>query len=221
MSIPGRAKRLQMQQTPHSKFFLKKFTVGPMAVNAYIVADPDTNKACLVDPGADPQTIKKFLDKNGYKLEFIINTHGHGDHIAANSYFDVPIYIHRLDKDFLTDPDKNLSSSFLFKIKSPPAQRLLEDGDVLELGSSKLKVIYTPGHTPGGISIDLGGEILTGDTLFNGGVGRTDFEYGDEKALARSIKEKLFVFEDSTVIHPGHGDSSTIGDERRSNPFLS
>ena len=203
-----------------NKFFLKQIVVGPMAVNCYVLADPITRDACLLDPGADPSRIKDFLKKEGLHLKFIINTHGHGDHIAANGAFDAEIYIHRLDRDFLTDPEKNLSKAFMFIVRSPEAARLLEDGDRIILGNLQLEVIHTPGHTPGSISIKLNGILFTGDALFRGGIGRTDFSYGDEKTLLKSITDRLLVFDDATVIYPGHGDSSTIGEERRSNPFL-
>jgi len=201
-------------------FFLKKFTVGPIAVNMYCVADPITKKACIIDPGGGVTVVKNLLREKGYTLEFIINTHGHGDHIAANGHFDVSVYIHRLDKDFLTDPEKNLSSFFIFKIISPQATKILEDGEIVELGDLKLEIMHTPGHTPGSVSIKLNGVIFTGDALFKGSIGRTDFAYGDEEALLKAIREKLLVFSDDTIIYPGHGDSSTIGEERRSNPFL-
>lgn len=204
-----------------NNFILHKFVVGPMAENCYLVADPVTKDACLIDPGADGPSIKKIIDKNAYNLKFILNTHGHGDHIAANGYFGSPVYIHESDKDFLTDPDINLSRMFFFSIKSPPASRILHDGDIIGLGSLKLEVIHTPGHTPGSISVKLNGIVFTGDTLFCGGVGRTDFSYGDETKLFNSIHKKLLVLPDDTVIYPGHGDNSTIGEERRSNPFLS
>lgn len=203
------------------KFFLKKFIVGPMEVNCYLVADPVTKEACIVDPGAGANSIKNFLRKNGFDLKFVINTHGHGDHIAANGYFNSPIYIHRLDKDFLTDPDMNLSRMFLFTVTSPKPARVLEDGDKIPLGGLELEIIHTPGHTPGSVSIKLDDVIFTGDALFAGGVGRTDFSYGDEELLLKSIKEKLLTFSDDIVIYPGHGESSTIGRERKSNPFLS
>jgi glyoxylase-like metal-dependent hydrolase (beta-lactamase superfamily II) len=204
-----------------NSFFLKKFIVGPLAVNAYLLADPATKKACLIDPGADAKKIKDFIKNNGFELKFIINTHGHGDHIGANGNFGVPIYIHSLDKDFLGDPDKNMSRMFIFSVKSPPAARLLKDGDTIEVGALKLTVLHTPGHTPGSISLKLDGIVFTGDTLFNSGVGRTDFDYGDETALLNSIKNKLMTLADDTVIYPGHGEESTIGRERRDNPFLS
>ena len=161
------------------KFFLKKFVVGALAVNAYLLADTRTKDACLIDPGADGKKIKDFISKNGFNLKFIINTHGHGDHIGSNRDFGVPIYIHTLDKDFLTDPRKNLSPLFMRSMTSPEAGRLLEDGDVIEVGSIRLGVLHTPGHTPGSISLKSGGIVFTGDTLFDMGVGRTDFAYGD------------------------------------------
>lgn len=209
-----------MKAESEDKFFLKRFVVGPLAVNAYLLADPATKEACLIDPGAEARVIKDFINKNGLDLKFIINTHGHGDHIGSNGDFGVPIYIHKLDKDFLSDPDKNLSRMFVFGIISPAASRLLEDGDVVGLGSLRLKVIHTPGHTPGSISLKLDGIVFTGDTLFNGGIGRTDFDYGDEKAILKSIEKRLMTLEDGVVVYPGHGDSSTIGDERRNKPFF-
>jgi glyoxylase-like metal-dependent hydrolase (beta-lactamase superfamily II) len=202
------------------EFFLKRFIAGPLAVNSYLLADPAGKEACLIDPGADGGKIKGFIAKNGFDLKFIINTHGHGDHIGSNKDFGVPIYIHRLDKDFLADPRKNLSPLFMLSVRSPEASRLLEDGDVIEVGGLKLNVMHTPGHTPGSISLKLKETVFTGDTLFNMGVGRTDFAYGDEEALMNSIREKLLVLSDDTVIYPGHGEPSTIGKEKRANPFL-
>lgn len=197
-----------------SGYVIKRFIVGPMRMNCYLVADPATKEACLIDPGADPDTMKGYIEKNGLELKFILITHGHGDHIAANGYFKVPIYIHRSDADFLGDPVKNMSKYFLFAVTSPKASRLLEDGDTLRLGNLTFTVIHTPGHTPGSISFKLDGVIFTGDTLFRRGVGRTDFEYGDEDALYRSINDRLFSEADDTVIYPGHGESSTIGAEK-------
>ncbi|MDP2913592.1 MAG: MBL fold metallo-hydrolase [Candidatus Omnitrophota bacterium] len=200
--------------------FIKQLTVGPLEVNCYLLGDLGTKDACLIDPGAEANRIRDVLRKGGFALKFIINTHGHGDHIAANGAFGVPIYIHRLDGDFLRDPVKNLSRAFLFAVSSPAASRLLEDGDIIKLGGLCLEIIHTPGHTPGSISVKAGGTIFTGDALFKNGIGRTDLDYGDEAVLLKSIKQRLLVFSDDTVILPGHGESSTIGEERRYNPFL-
>lgn len=199
---------------------IKSLTVGPMAANCYIIADPATKEAAAIDPGGDPSKITREIEKNGLKLKFVINTHGHGDHIGANAQLAAPVYIHRLDADFLTDPKKNLSQAFFFSIRSPRAERLLEDNDEIRLGGITLKVIHTPGHTPGSICLKEGGVIFTGDTLFRAGVGRTDLPGGDEKVLFKSINERLLVLNDDTVIYPGHGEPSTIGDEKRDNPFL-
>ena len=203
------------------KFLLKRFVVGLLGTNCYLVADAVTREACLIDPGWDPEPIKKHIIKDGLSLKFIINTHGHGDHIGANSAFHVPIYIHRLEADFLTDPDKNLSRVFTKGIVSPAAERLLENGDKIKLGELELMILHTPGHTPGSISVVIGGDAFTGDALFAGSIGRTDLAYGDHDQLIRSITEKLFALKDDTVIYPGHGECSTIGEEKKSNPFFS
>jgi glyoxylase-like metal-dependent hydrolase (beta-lactamase superfamily II) len=194
--------------------------VGPLATNCYIVADPVTKEACLIDPGAEAGRIMKELKKEGLDLKFIIITHGHGDHIGANSGFKVPIYIHRLDADCLTDPGLNLSRMFMFGITSPKADRLLEEGDEVKLGGLALGIIHTPGHSPGSISIRVGAAVFTGDALFAGSIGRTDLPDGDDAALTRSITEKLFVLPDDTKVYPGHGPASTIGREKRENPFF-
>lgn len=209
-----------MSSKAGEKFFIERFIVGPLSTNAYLLADPKTKAACLIDPGSDGKRIKDFITRNGFDLKFIINTHGHGDHIAANGFFGVPIYIHALDKDFLTDAGKNGSRLMFLNIKSPPASKLFEDGDTIKLGPININILHTPGHTPGSVSLKLDGVVFTGDTLFNMSIGRSDFDYGDGEALLKGIRQKLFVLDDDTVIYPGHGDSSTIGEEKRGNPFL-
>lgn len=209
-----------MNSSRKNNFFLKAFKVGMLEENCYLLADPDTLEACIIDPGAEPNRIKEDLHKRGLHLDFIINTHGHGDHIAANGAFAAPIYIHRLDADFLKDTRKNMSRMFIFTVSSPSPSRLLEDGDRIALGGLELAVIHTPGHTPGSISIKVDDAIFTGDALFKGAIGRTDFDYGDEAVLLKSIRDRLLVFGDDTAIYPGHGEPSTIGEERRTNPFL-
>jgi glyoxylase-like metal-dependent hydrolase (beta-lactamase superfamily II) len=208
------------ETAPGNNIIIQHFTVGPLETNCYLVADNGTKEACLIDPGADGGKLRRSLKEQGLKLKFVINTHGHGDHIAANGSFNVPIYIHKLDKDFLSDPVKNMSRSFLLDIKSPPAARLLSDGDMIELGDLRFKVIHTPGHTPGSISLKLDGVIFTGDALFKSGIGRTDFSYGDEELLVKSIRKRLFIYDDDTKVYPGHGEATTIGVEKRENPFV-
>lgn len=205
----------------NGNIIVKPFVVGLFGTNCYLVADAVTREACLIDPGSDPEPIKNYIKKEGLNLKFIINTHGHGDHIGANASFRAPIFIHSSDADFLTDPDKNLSRAFMAGIVSPKAGRLVEEGDIIRLGSLELKILHTPGHTQGSISIVTDGLVFTGDALFAGSIGRTDLASGDHDQLIRSITDKLFTLKDDTVIYPGHGERSTIGEEKKSNPFFS
>ncbi|MFA5500192.1 MAG: MBL fold metallo-hydrolase [Candidatus Omnitrophota bacterium] len=209
-----------MKPSEHD-LMIEKLEVGPLGANCYIVADKATGNAFLIDPGGEPDRIKDVLKKEKLNLKFIINTHGHGDHILGNGYFGVPVYVHSLDKDFLTDPSKNLSGFFGLFMKASKADRLLEDGERISMGSLEMEIIHTPGHTPGGISIKIDGVVFTGDTLFAGGIGRTDLPGGDEEQLFKSIKDKLFALDDDVVVYPGHGGESTIGREKKTNPFFS
>jgi len=199
---------------------IKTIVVGMMEANCHIVGDETTKEAFVIDPGGDYRKIKKAIDAEGLKVQAVVNTHGHGDHIGADGNFDSPVWIHRLDAEFLKDPSKNLSGSFGFLLKTKTASRLLEDGDRLKIGRYSLEVIHTPGHTPGSICLKGDGVIFTGDTLFCEGMGRTDFAYGSEKDIVHSIKEKLLTLADEYVVYPGHGPSTTIGNERRNNPFF-
>ncbi len=203
-----------------NRLMIKRFVVGPLGTNCYIIADTATKEACLIDPGFEAKVIKSYIAREGLHLKFIINTHGHGDHIAANRDFDVPIFIHKLEADFLTDTSKNLSRMFMAGVVSPKAGKLLEDGDTLKLGNLEMRILHTPGHTPGSISIVVDKIAFTGDALFAGSIGRTDFAYGDQDQLMNSITQKLFMLNDDTVIYPGHGEPSTIGEEKISNPFF-
>jgi glyoxylase-like metal-dependent hydrolase (beta-lactamase superfamily II) len=175
----------------------------------------------VIDPGADGPLIKNAIKEAGVEAKFIINTHGHADHIAANKDFKLPVMIHRDDAAFLKNPYKNMSAFFGFWVTSPYAERLFEDGDQLNIGQLNLKIIHTPGHTPGSICIKTDSVIFTGDTLFKGGVGRTDLTDSSEKDLLNSIKSKLLVLDNNITIYPGHGPSSTIGEEKMANPFIS
>ena len=199
---------------------LDKIIVGPLQANCYILGCPRTSRAVVIDPGAEAERIKQRLKKYGLKLDCIINTHGHADHIGANTALAAPVYIHRLDAGFFNNPQLNLSIMFDLPVIVLAAAKLLEDGQKLKVGTISLEVIHTPGHTPGGICLNAGECIFTGDTLFAQGIGRTNLTYGSEKDLLKSIRERLLPLPDNLVIYPGHGPSSTIGEERKVNAFL-
>lgn len=205
---------------------LETVCVGPMQTNCYILASEKSFSAIIIDPGFEDKKIKKVLERRHLNLSFIINTHGHFDHIGCDDRFDVDIYIHRNDLELLKNPQLNLSSLFAipYQLNSKKINAL-EDKDIITLNDISLRVIHVPGHTPGGIALKMESPqdkiLFTGDTLFYQGIGRTDFPGADESLLIKSIKEKLFVFSDDTVIYPGHGPTSTIGKEKKSNPFLS
>lgn len=203
---------------------LETINLGPMQVNCYILASGSNSSSIIIDPGDDAEKIKMVLDKHKLNPAFIINTHGHYDHIGADDKFNLPVYIQSKDLGLLKDPKLNLSGLFFMPYSVNSKIKTLEDNAVIELETLQLKVIHTPGHTPGSISLLMkkpkGNILFTGDTLFYQGIGRTDFSGGDEALLIKSIKEKLFPLSDDTVIYPGHGPSSTIGNEKRANPFL-
>lgn len=201
-------------------YILETICVGPLEVNCYILGCKRTSEAVIIDPGDDFEKIKKRLEEIGLKPKFILNTHGHADHIGANGRFGLPVMIHRADVTFLKNPVKNLSAQFGLTVSSPKSDRLLEDKEKINVGDLVLEVIHTPGHTPGSISFKCDDMVFTGDTLFCEGVGRTDFSYSSEKDLFKSIHEKLLILPDSTKVYPGHGPASTIGHEKANNPFL-
>jgi len=206
--------------------FLKKLVVGVLETNCYLISCKKTKQAAVIDPGGENEVdlILDFLQKNNFDLKYIINTHGHIDHIAGNNLLKAKtkalLLIHRLDADMLVDANKNFSSFMGKEICSPPADKLLEEGDEIVLGRLNLRVIHTPGHTPGGISLISNNIVFTGDTLFAGGIGRTDLPGGSYQDLIKSIKEKLLILGDDKIIYPGHGPYSTIGEEKRTNPYL-
>lgn len=203
---------------------LEAVCVGQMQVNCYILAQDKDSCAIIIDPGDEEAKIKSVLDKYRLNPAFIINTHGHIDHIGCDEKFSVPVYIHKKDLALLKDSRLNLSSFFTRPLSVSSEIRTLRDKETVEMDSLQLQVIHTPGHTPGGISLLLQKPkdkiLFTGDSLFCRGIGRTDFPGADEDSLIKSIKDKLLELPDDTVIYPGHGPSSTIGEEKKNNPFL-
>jgi len=203
---------------------LETVCVGSFQVNCYILASDIDSQSIIIDPGDEENKIRRVLEKYRLKPAFIINTHAHIDHIGCNDKFGVPVYIHHKDLPLLKDPQLNLSSFLMSSYSIKSKIKTLEDKENIQLEKIQLEVIHTPGHTPGGISLlmkEPSNKILfSGDTLFCQGIGRTDFPGADESLLIKSIKEKLLSLADDTVVYPGHGPSSTIGQEKKNNPFL-
>jgi len=207
--------------------FLKQMQVGNMAVFAYLLGDPATGEALVIDPAADIDGIIAQANKNNLKIKYIVNTHGHVDHISGNTDMKektgAQIVIHESDADMLTSTPAMVLRMFGAK-QSPTADRTVRDDDIISVGGISLKVLHTPGHSPGSMSLYTDGYVFTGDTLFVGGVGRTDLPGGSGQVMARSIQQKLCTLPDDTKVMPGHNyggaPTSTIGREKTSNPFL-
>ncbi|HHY38244.1 MAG TPA: MBL fold metallo-hydrolase [Clostridia bacterium] len=203
---------------------LETVVVGDLGTNCYIVACEKTKEALIIDPGAEPDRIVRLVEKLGVKVVGILNTHGHADHIGADEALrrklDVPLMIHREDAPLLHSPGRNLSLWGGFDLRISPAERLLEEDDEIKVGELTFKVVHTPGHTPGGICLVGHGKAFCGDTLFAGSVGRTDLPGGSWGQLIDSIKKKIMTLADETEVFPGHGPSTTVGEERSSNPFV-
>lgn len=198
--------------------------VGAIGTNCYIVYCEDTLEAAVIDPGGDAAKILNKIKQHNLKVKYIINTHGHFDHIVANrdikQVFGAKILIHGADADMLDNGPQNLSVYFGSSIECGPADKLLQDGEIINIGNMALNVLHTPGHTPGGICLKAGDTVFAGDTLFAQGIGRTDFPGGSENQLIASIRTKLLVLDDNTKILPGHGSGTTIGWEKMMNPFI-
>ena len=194
-----------------------------MDENTYIRGDEDTKKCAVIDPGGSIIDIFNVIKQHEFTVEYIILTHGHGDHICRvpeiKEKTNAKIVAHVKEEEVLIDRVKNLSAQLPGPLVEFDADIYVDEGDIIELGGLKLKIIHTPGHTKGGMSIKVGENIFTGDTLFAGSIGRTDFYGGDYKQIMKSLK-KLAKYDDNAVIYPGHGPESTIGVEKRVNPYM-
>jgi len=203
---------------------LETIPVGPMEANCYILAAEEGSAAIIIDPGAQERLIHKALEKHALTPALVINTHGHYDHIGCDDKFGVPVYIHRDDLPLLKNGELNLSGLFSLAFEVKSEIRALEDNQIIEAGDIRLKVLHIPGHTPGGIALLVVRPqeriVFTGDSLFSQGIGRSDLAGGDEALLIKSIKERLLTLDPETVIYPGHGPSSTIGQEKKNSPYL-
>lgn len=198
-----------------------------MALFAYLVGDAASRQCAVVDPAFETGRILAAVKQAGFKVAHIVNTHGHADHTAGNQAIKhktkAPLMIHRLDRGMLGNMTNSVLARMLGGKGSPPPDRLLRDGDAIHLGRHRLQVIHTPGHTPGGICLFFDGQLITGDTLFVGGVGRTDLPGGSAGQLLASIRQKIYSLPEDTCIWPGHdyGRSawSTVAREQQTNPF--
>jgi len=198
---------------------IKTFAVGPIEANCYIAYDDGTKEALLIDPGVYDERVSGFIKDKSLAVKYIVNTHGHYDHIEGNKAFGYPVLIHEEDKECLSNPVRNLSIISGYSIPSVEPYRLLKDQDVIQLNGLSFKVIHTPGHSPGGITLECEGVLFSGDTLFCQGVGRTDIPFSSQKALEESLA-KLMHYDNNTRVYPGHGPATTIGDEKQANLFL-
>ncbi len=204
---------------------IERIVVGEFETNCYLVAAAEGEEAVVIDPGACAREILEVIEQKRLRVNKIINTHGHCDHIGANreikEQIGGQILIHRLDAPLLADPVGNLSHFFSSPVTSPPADIQLEEGDVVEVAGLSLKVLFTPGHSPGGISLLVPGRaVFTGDALFQGSIGRTDFPGASLEVLLESIRQKLLTLDGQITVYPGHGEITTVGRERKENPFF-
>ena len=202
---------------------LERVIVGSFAVNCYILAGDTESQAVIIDPGDDLDKITGVLNRHHLKAGIVVNTHAHFDHIGCDNAFGVPVYIHAADAAMLGDSRKNYSAFFGAPSKVAAPVKKLSDKERIVLGAIELEVLHIPGHSPGGIALVLkkpeSGIVFSGDSLFCQGIGRTDLG-GDEGLLVGSIRKKLLTLPDDTIVYPGHGPATTIGDEKNNNPFL-
>lgn len=207
---------------------MKSLAVGPLGVNCYILESKTSDECMVIDPGGGADEILNYINSRGKCLKVIVNTHGHGDHIGAveklRKAAGAVYMVHEADAEMVKDADQNLSGPMGFPTCLGEPDVLLKENDTVSLGDISLKVIHTPGHTPGGICLygEYEGEkvLFSGDSLFAEGIGRCDFPGGSMETLIRSLREKIMTLPEDTTVYPGHGPSSEIGWERIHNPYL-
>ncbi len=206
---------------------IKTLEVGPLDVNCYIVWDKESRDAVIIDAGGDAPLIEREVRAQDLKVRYILNTHGHFDHVGADGEmkerFNAPLAIHSADAELLEKAPIHAGFFGLRAEAQPAPDILLDDNGVIEAGPLKIEVLHTPGHTPGGVCLYIRDEgvLFSGDTLFAGSVGRTDLEGGSTEELMHSIRTRLLTLGDSVRVFPGHGPETTIGDERGHNPYIS
>ncbi len=198
--------------------------VGPLETNCYLFFCPESRECAIIDPGAEAERIFPLITSLELKPIIILNTHGHVDHTGANveikERYKVPIAMHSADLPFLEESLQLEFGLLLGARPTPRPDRLLSDGDRIKIGQFDLQVIHTPGHSPGSVCFYTSGLLFSGDTLFCGGLGRTDLPGGSWKDLAASLRSRILTYPEETLVLPGHGPQTTIGEEKESNPFL-
>ena len=203
---------------------IKNIVVGPLEVNCYILGCEDTKEAAIIDPGDNADEIISTIEKEGLNPKFIINTHAHFDHIGGvkviQDHFKIDFILHEGDLFLVENASEQATAFGLKPISKPVVNKNATNGEKVNLGNKSITVIHTPGHSPGGVCYYSGNNVFVGDTLFAGSIGRTDLPGGSYDTLINSIKENLFPLGDSTIVYPGHGPSTTIGNEKEHNPFL-
>jgi hydroxyacylglutathione hydrolase len=199
--------------------------VGPLACNCYVVGDPATKKAVIIDPGDDADGIAESIAAQGLTVVAIVATHAHFDHIVAagrlRELTGAPFHLHEGDRPLLEW--MQTSGRLFLGVELPPPPEVdatVSEGDEITAGAARLEVVHTPGHSPGSISLVSEQAVFSGDTLFAGSVGRTDLPGGDMAALVNAVRTKLFGLPEEVPVHPGHGPATTLGHERRTNPFV-
>jgi glyoxylase-like metal-dependent hydrolase (beta-lactamase superfamily II) len=195
------------------------FTVGDLAVNSYLVFNPDSKQALIIDAPEGVEKVLEFIERHNLDLRAVLITHGHIDHINGLNEIKAPVYMHELEKDFLHDKNLNMSPLLGRSFKTECRPCLIKEGD-LEVNSFKVKVLHTPGHTPGSVSYVIGDWIFSGDALFFGSIGRTDMSYGCGETLVTAIRKKIIPLGEDKKVFPGHGPATTVKRELQNNPFI-
>lgn len=203
---------------------IHQLSVGPLQVNCFLVACPKTRDAMVVDPGEEGSRILHLAQREGLTISKVVNTHCHFDHVGANQKLieatGAKLMLHAADLPLLQNARQHAEVYGLAVTSSPDPDRLLDQGDTFTVGEHVFTVFHVPGHSPGGICLHSDGHLFVGDVLFAGSIGRTDLPGGDFALLVKGVRERLFRLPAETIVHPGHGPDTTIGQERRHNPFV-